>query len=227
MENLNVEGIFSHFPVSDCLDTDCKAFTTKQIHLFDEVVDLLKKQGIEPGIRHIQNSYGILNYPELEYEYGRPGLLYMGVTSDDHIQIKTNPDFIPIMSMYANVSLVKWIKPGQSVSYGRHFIATKPTKVATMSIGYADGLPRLLSNQGFEVLVHGKRCKVIGNLCMDQCMIDVTDVEDVKEGDVVCIVGRQGDEVVTIDRISRMAKTINNETLTSISARVPRLKVRT
>ena len=216
----------SHFPVSDCLDEDCTEFTKKQIQLFDEVIDLLKSQGIDPGIRHLQNSYGILNYPELEYEYCRPGLLYMGVTSDDHIKIKTNPDFIPIMSMYANVSLVKWIYPGQSVSYGRHFIAEKPTKVATMSIGYADGLPRLLSNQGFEVLVHGQRCKLIGNLCMDQCMIDVTEVEDVKEGDVVCIVGHQGNEVVTVDQISRMAKTINNETLTSISSRVPRLKVR-
>lgn len=190
------------------------------------MIDLLKSQGIDPGIRHLQNSYGILNYPELEYEYCRPGLLYMGVTSDDHIKIKTNPDFIPIMSMYANVSLVKWIYPGQSVSYGRHFIAEKPTKVATMSIGYADGLPRLLSNQGFEVLVHGQRCKLIGNLCMDQCMIDVTEVENVKEGDEVCIVGHQGNEVVTVDQISRMAKTINNETLTSISSRVPRLKVR-
>ena len=106
------------------------------------------------------------------------------------------------------------------------FVAEKPTKVATMSIGYADGLPRLLSNQGFEVLVHGQRCKLIGNLCMDQCMIDVTDVDDVKEGDVVCIVGHQGNEVVTVDQISRTAKTINNETLTSISSRVPRLKVR-
>ena len=206
MENLCVEGIFSHFPVSDCLDENCKSFTTKQIQF----------QGIDPGIRHLQNSYGILNYPELEYEYCRPGLLYMGVTSDDQIPIQTNPDFIPIMSMYANVSLVKWIYPGQSVSYGRHFVAEKPTKVATMSIGYADGLPRLLSNQGFEVLVHGQRCK----------LIDVTDVDDVKEGDVVCIVGHQGNEVVTVDQISRTAKTINNETLTSISSRVPRLKVR-
>lgn len=226
MSHLQVEGIFSHFAVSDSLDKDCKAFTQKQIALFDEVIDLLKKEGIDPGIRHIQNSYGILNYPQLEYEYCRPGLLYMGVTSDDQIPIETKPDFIPIMSLYANVSLVKWVYPGQSVSYGRHFVATKPTKVATMSIGYADGLPRLLSNQGFEVLVHGKRCKIIGNLCMDQCMIDVSEVENVKEGDVVCIVGHQGNDVVSVDEISRKAKTINNETLTSIAYRVPRLKVR-
>lgn len=226
LENLNVEGIFSHFSVSDSLDEDCKDFTTKQIQLFDEVIENLKKLGIEPGIRHIQNSYGILNYPELEYEYCRPGLLYMGVTSDDSIPIKTNPDFIPILSLYANISLVKWIQKGETVSYGRHYMATKPTKVATMSIGYADGLPRILSNSNHEVLVHGKRCKLIGNLCMDQCMIDVTDIEGVKEGDIVCIVGKQKDEVVTIDEISRKAKTINNETLCAISSRVPRLKVK-
>jgi serine/alanine racemase len=226
MENLHVEGIFSHFAVSDSLDKDCMDFTSKQIKLFDEVVENLKNLGIDCGIRHIQNSYGILNYPELEYEYCRPGLLYMGVTSDDSIEIKTNPDFIPIMSLYANVSLVKWIQPEATVSYGRHFKADKPTKVATMSIGYADGLPRILSNTGFEVLVHGQKCPIIGNLCMDQCMIDVTNIEDVKEGDVVCIVGKQGGACATVDEISRTAKTINNETLCAIATRVPRLKVR-
>lgn len=190
------------------------------------MIENLKQLGIQPGIRHIQNSYGILNYPELEYEYCRPGLLYMGVTSDDSVPIKTNPDFIPILSLYANISLVKWIQPNETVGYGRHFMASKPTKVATMSIGYADGLPRILSNTEHEVLVHGKRCKIIGNLCMDQCMIDVTDVEDVKEGDTVCIVGKQKDEIVTIDEISRKAHSINNETLCAISKRVPRLKVR-
>ncbi len=226
LQNLNVEGIFSHFSVSDSLDEECKAFTSKQIQLFDEVIGNLKKEGIEPGIKHIQNSYGILNYPELEYDYCRPGLLYMGVTSDDSVEIQTNPNFIPILSLYANISLVKWIQPNETVSYGRHFTAIKPTKVATMSIGYADGLPRILSNTGHEVLVHGKRCKIIGNLCMDQCMIDVSDVEGVKEGDIVCVVGKQGNEIVTIDEISRKAHSINNETLCAISKRVPRLKVR-
>ena len=225
MENLCVEGIFSHFPVSDCLDENCRSFTTKQIQLFDEVVDLLKSQGIDPGIRHLQNSYGILNYPELEYEYCRPGLLYMGVTSDDQIPIQTNPDFIPIMSMYANVSLVKWIYPGQSVSYGRHFVAEKPTKVATMSIGYADGLPRLLSNQGFEVLVHGQRCKLIGNLCMDQCMIDVTDIPDVKLGDTVIVMGKEGKLSVTADDIGDQALTIPYEITCGFGQRLEKIVV--
>lgn len=226
LSNIHVEGIFSHFPVSDELDKDSKEFTLHQIELFKEVLQQLEQHGINPGIRHIQNSYGILNYGDLGFDYCRPGLLYMGVTSDDSVEIESNPDFIPILSLYANVSLVKWIEPGQSVSYGRHFIAQKPTKVATMSIGYADGLPRLVSNKNLEVLVHGIRCPLIGNICMDQCMIDVTAVDDVKQGDVVCIVGQQGKEKVTIDEISRKAQTINNETLSCITSRVPRMEKR-
>ncbi len=222
LPNVQVEGIFSHFPISDELDK--KAYSDHQVELFEEVLTNLKKAGIDPGIRHIQNSYGILNFGDLGYDYCRPGLLYMGVTSDDTIPIASNPDFIPIMSLYANISMIKEIDKGQSISYGRHFIAEKPTKVASITIGYADGLPRICSNKGLEVLVHGKRCKIIGNICMDQCMVDVTDVEDVKAGDVVCIVGVQGDQKVTIDEISRKANTINNETLCGISARVPRIK---
>lgn len=222
LPNVQVEGIFSHFPISDELDK--KAYSDHQVELFEEVLNNLKEAGIDPGIRHIQNSYGILNFGDLGYDYCRPGLLYMGVTSDDTIPIASNPDFIPIMSLYANISMIKEIDKGQSISYGRHFIAEKPTKVASITIGYADGLPRICSNKGLEVLVHGKRCKIIGNICMDQCMVDVTDVEDVKAGDVVCIVGVQGDQKVTIDEISRKANTINNETLCGISARVPRIK---
>lgn len=222
LSNIKVEGIFSHFPVSDDLKEESASFTKKQIELFKEVIGNLKEAGIDPGIRHIQNSYGILNYMDLGFDYCRPGLLYMGVTSDDEIEIQSNPDFIPIMSVYANVSLVKWIQEGQTVSYGRHFTATKPTKVVTLSIGYADGLPRILSNRDFKVKIHGQECPVIGNICMDQCMVDVTNVEEVCEGDVATLVG----DGLTIDRISRMAKTINNETLCAFASRVPRLKKR-
>ena len=222
-EHLNVEGIFSHFPVSDDLGQDAKTFTKHQIGLFDEVLEQLKAQGIEPGITHIQNSYGILNYLDLGYDYCRPGLLYMGVTSDDEIPIASNPDFIPALSLYANVSEVKWIQPGMTVSYGRHFKAEKPVKVASLTIGYADGLPRIVSNQGLEVLVHGQKCPIIGNVCMDQCMVDVTNVEMVKQGDVVTIIGQENGQRVTVDTISRMAHSINNETLSAFGARLPRL----
>lgn len=226
LSNVKVEGIFSHFPVSDELDTDNKTFTQLQIELFREVISKLEEKGIKPGLRHIQNSYGILNYGDLGFDYCRPGLLYMGVTSDDSVGILSNPDFKPILSLYANVSLVKWIHAGQTVSYGRHFEATKDTKVATMSIGYADGLPRFASNKELKVIVNGHLCPIIGNICMDQCMIDVTEVESVQEGDIVCLVGQKDGLVVTIDEISRKANTINNETLSCITSRVPRLKKR-
>ena len=147
----------------------------------------------------------------------------MGVTSDDEIPIASNPDFIPALSLYANVSEVKWIQPGMTVSYGRHFKAEKPVKVASLTIGYADGLPRIVSNQGLEVLVHGQKCPIIGNVCMDQCMVDVTNVEMVKQGDVVTIIGQENGQRVTVDTISRMAHSINNETLSAFGARLPRL----
>lgn len=226
LSNVHAEGIFSHFPVSDELGTDSLTFTKQQIALFQEVLENLKKEGIDPGLKHIQNSYGILNYMDLGMDYCRPGLLYMGVTSDDTIDILSQPDFIPILALYANVSMVKTIEPGMTVSYGRHFTAQKPMKVATLAIGYADGVPRILSNKGFEVLIHGKRCRQIGNICMDQLMIDVTELEDVKEGDVACLIGVQSGQRVTVDTISRMANTINNETLSAFAARLPRLPKR-
>ncbi|MFR9255107.1 MAG: alanine racemase C-terminal domain-containing protein, partial [Merdibacter sp.] len=139
-----------------------------------------------------------LNYPQLSYDYVRPGLLYMGVTSDDEIAINTAPDFLPILSLKANVTMVKWLRPGDTVSYGRHFTVERPTKVATVSIGYADGLPRLISNQGIEVLLHGQRVKIIGNICMDQLMLDVTELEQVRRG---CryLIGEDGEERVSVD----------------------------
>ena len=223
MKNVHVCGIFSHFSVSDSHSKDDLAFTKHQIELFDRVLQDIRAAGFDPGTTHLQNSYGILNYPDLTYDYVRPGLLYMGVTSDDTIPINTKPDFLPILSLKANVTMVKWLKAGDTVSYGRHFRTLRETKVATVSIGYADGIPRLLSNQGFEVLLHGKRVPIIGNLCMDQLMLDVSGLDDVKEGDIVTLIGEEGGEVVTVDAMSRASHTINNETLTRFSVRLPRI----
>lgn len=223
MSNLKVDGIFSHFSVSDELDEDNKAYTQKQIGMFNRVLNDLKKAEINPGIKHLQNSYGILNYPKLEYDYVRPGLLFMGATSDDQIETITHPNFIPIMQLKANVSMVKTIQPNVCVSYGRHFTSKKTMKVATVSIGYADGYPRNVSNKGAQVLIHGKRATIIGNICMDQLMIDVTDIENVQEGDIVTLFGKDGNEILPIDEVSRLAGTINNETFCFISSRVPRI----
>lgn len=221
LEHLQVEGIFSHFSVADENDEDNLRYTNHQIELYERVLSDLKQAGIQPGVTHMQNSYGVLNY-KLNYDYVRPGLLMLGVTSDDSIAIRSNPDFIPALSLKANVSYVKKIRQGHNVSYGRHFTAQQDMKVATVSIGYADGVPRAASNCGMKVLVKGKRCEIIGNICMDQLMIDVSEVEDIQEGDVVTLIGKDGEERVTVDEWSRIVGTINNDMLCRFSARVPR-----
>lgn len=223
LPGVNICGIFSHFPVSDDLGVESRNFTRHQMDLFNEVIDRLKKDGIDPGVRHIQNSYGILNYLDAGYDYCRPGLLYMGVTSDDSIPIASQPDFIPVMSLKTRVTLVKTIPAGATVSYGRHFTADKPTRIASLAIGYADGLPRMISNKNLEISIRGHRVPLVGNICMDQCMADITGFDDIQEGDIAVLVGRDGDQVMTVDEISRRAGTINNETLSALSKRVTRL----
>ena len=221
LENLDVTGIFSHFSVSDELDENNLNYSMHQKALYDECIKRLMDDGIQIGKTHIQNSYGVLNF-KFDYDYCRPGLLMLGVTSDDQIKINSNPDFIPALSLYANISYVKTVKKDADISYGRHYTCKSDIKIATCSIGYADGLPRNASNKGMEVLIHGKRCPIIGNICMDQCMVDVTEIEDVCEGEIATFIGSQGDERITIDEWSRCAETINNEMLCRFSARVPR-----
>lgn len=223
LPHLSVEGIFSHFPVSDDLGEEPVSFTRRQIDWFEKAIRTVEEAGYNPGLRHIQNSYGILNYGDLGCDYARPGLLYLGVTQDDSIPIASQPDFIPVLSWKTKVTLVKEIPAGASVSYGRNFIAETPRTIASLSVGYADGLSRACSNKNLEFLVRGHRAPVVGNICMDQCMIDVTGIEGVQEGDIVTLVGQDGEETVTVDEMSRKAGTINNETLTRITSRVPRI----
>lgn len=224
LPHIYTDGIFSHFSVSDSLiDEDDLAFTNQQIKYFDQVLAELKADDIEPGITHLQNSYGIMNYPQLKYDYVRPGLLHLGVTSDDAIVTNQKPHFHPIMTWKANISYVREVESGCSISYGRNYTASQKMRVATVSCGYADGYPRIVSNQGKHVLVHGKRCEIIGNICMDQMMLDVSGVDDVSAGDEVILFGYDHGVLLSVDELSRCAHTINNETLCWLSARVPRI----
>jgi len=224
LPHIHTEGIYSHFSVSDSLcRQDDVAFTKQQIAYFDQALKELKEANINVGITHLQNSYGIMNYPDLQYDYVRPGLLHLGVTSDDSVATIKQPNFHPIMTWKANVSYVRWIEGGSCISYGRHYTAAKRMRIATISCGYADGYPRLASNRGKEVLVHGKRCEIIGNICMDQMVIDVSEVNDVKAGDEVVLFGYDKDILLPVDELSRCVHTINNEALCWLSARVPRI----
>lgn len=224
LQQVHVEGIFSHFSVSDSLNNqEDLDFTKHQIELYERVLKDLRDAGCEYGKTHLQNSYGILNYPHLAYDYVRPGLLFLGITSDDALAIKTTPDFKPIMTLKANVSLVKQVEKGASISYGRHHRTQEVRRVATLSIGYADGIPRCISNKGGYVLLHEQKAPILGNVCMDQMIVDVTNINDVKEGDDAVIFGMDHDTCLSVDHLSRLSQTINNETFCRISERVPRI----
>lgn len=223
LENLAIEGLFSHFPVSDDLAFEQREFTRHQMELFNDLTARLKNDGFDPGVCHIQNSYGILNYGDCGYDYCRPGLLYMGVTSDDSVPIASQPDFIPILSLKAKVTLVKTIPDGSTVSYGRHYTANGERKIASLSIGYADGLSRACSNKNLMISINGHLVPLVGNICMDQCMADVTGCDGIQEGDTAVIVGVDGDNRLTVDEISRLSGTINNETLSTLMSRISRI----
>ncbi|MCI9523882.1 MAG: alanine racemase [Erysipelotrichaceae bacterium] len=224
LPHIRVQGIFSHFSVSDDIThQENLTFTNHQIALFDLVLQKLKQAGIEPGITHLQNSYGILNYPHLSYDYVRPGLLHLGVTSDDALATIAKPDFRPVMTWKASISYVKWIEAGCDVSYGRTYTAKERIKVATVCVGYADGYPRMVSNMHKHVLIHGQRAEIIGRICMDQMMIDVSAITDVKTGDEVVLFGYDNDVLLSVDELSRACHTINNETLCWLSERVQRI----
>lgn len=223
LQHICSTGIFTHFSVSDSLDKeDDIVFTNHQIELFERVLADIKEAGYEYGLRHIHNSYGCLNYFSLQYEYARPGIILLGNMSNDHDRLVQPIDLRPALEWKANISLVKTVKKGTCISYGRNYRASHDMRVATLSVGYADGINRNASHQHLHVLIDGKRCEIIGNICMDQCLVDVSEVDNVKEGDIAVIVGTSGNETIKIDELSRAANTINNETFTLISKRVPR-----
>lgn len=186
LDNIKVEGIFSHLCRSDSnLEADV-VFTKQQIANFDYVIGELKAAGFELGNVHLQNSYGIVTYRDLHYDLARPGIILYGVPSDpldDTLdKLPNGLKFEAPLSWKCKVAMVKDVYPGQSVGYGNNFTATETIKVATVTIGYADGLSRLVSKKDMKVLINGKFGRQIGNVCMDQMMVDVTGI-DVKEGD--------------------------------------------
>jgi len=240
LPNLELEGIFTHFAAADQKDL---AFAREQLSRFEFFYDRLKKAGVHIPLRHAANSAAILQLPEAHFELVRPGISLYGFapepeehfahnpTRDDYVRVmnvaslpetRGETGFVPVMSWKARVSHVKEIQAGESVSYGRTFQADGLTRVATVPVGYADGLRRGLSNQA-EMLVRGTRVKVIGRICMDQTMLDVTAVPEVQVGDVVTILGDDGAERITAMEMARLLDTISYEVVCGISKRVPRI----
>ena len=214
MNNLDATGVFMHFSVADTPSQ--KDFTENQYRLFLSAVKALEATGHTFAIRHCLNSAATLTFSAPETDAARAGIILYGLTpSADMVLPK---DFKPVMSLYSTVSMVKAIESDTSVSYGRTYKAPSARTIATVSAGYADGLPRLLSNQGY-VLLHGKKAPIIGRVCMDQFCVDVTDIDNVKMGDTVTIFGPG----LSVDEVAQIAQTINYEVVCGIAQRVPRV----
>jgi len=215
--NLNIKGVYTHFSHADSLSSDAAVYTRRQAELFGEMVRTIESNNLSCGMIHAQNSAALLNHSDMQYDMIRPGIILYGLYPGDCKPLGIKP----IMELKAAISMIKTIDAGTAVSYGRSFVADRPTRVATIPIGYADGYPRLLSNRG-RVLVGGKFAKIIGNICMDQLMIDVTDI-DVGQNDIVTLFGRDGDEYLPVDEIAELSGTINYEIVCLIGRRVPRI----
>lgn len=221
LPNVKIEGMFTHFCLADCYD---KTFTHKQYQRFKWICDEVAKAGVKINVHHCSNSAAIIDLPEYHYDMVRAGVILYGMAPSDEVDI-SQTGLKPAMSFKCEVTHVKTINPGDGVSYGHKFIASTSRKIATIPVGYADGFTRLLSGKA-EVLIHGKRAKVVGNICMDQCMVDVTDIPDVKIGDEVVIFGKQGNECILADELAEKLGTINYEITCMISRRVPRFYIK-
>lgn len=222
-KNLAIEGIYTHLATSDRLHVADIDFTYQQIERFQQTITKLKRLGYKTGKIHMQGSYGVLNYPELECDYARIGIALYGVYSSAQDDTKVSVDLRSVLSIRARITTVQQITAGETVGYGRHYIAKHATKIATVAIGYADGLPRSLSCGKGDVLVHGHRAPIIGKVCMDQMTIDVTYIADVKQGDIVTIIGQDGADVIRAEDVAVNAETITNELLSRLGNRLQRV----
>ena len=227
MKNLDITGIFSHLCRADSEAEEDILFTRKQIENFDYIIEKLKEDKIDLGEVHLQNSYGITTYREVHRDLARPGIILYGVPCDpsDEILCKLpeNEQFRPTMSLRCKIAMVKDVPAGENIGYGNNFTTTTPMKIATITIGYADGFSRAVSKKDFKVLVNGQYGRIIGNVCMDQTMIDVSNIDDVKEGDIVTLFGQDGDNYLPVNQLSKLSGTITNETLSCIGSRVERV----
>ncbi len=215
--NILPEGVFTHFA---CADHGDLTYTQKQLLSFQNLLAILKAHNVHPRYRHTSNSAGILHFKASHYDMIRGGISMYGYDPAGLPQGPTE-SLRPVLSLTTRIVHLKTIEAGESVSYGRTYTAAIPTKVATLPIGYADGYPRLLSNQGWT-LIGGQKAPILGRVCMDQIMVDVTTIPDASVGDEAVLLGSQGNASITADDIANICGTISYEILTGIRSRVPR-----
>lgn len=221
LSNIIIEGLFSHFSSSDEMN---KEYTYKQAEKFLWFDNKLKALGVDINIRHLGNSAAVIDLPDLHFDAVRPGIIIYGYYPSNEV-CKKSINLKPVMSLKANIIHVKNLPQGEYISYGRTFKTERESCIATIPIGYADGYTRLLSNKG-KVIVKDRFAPVVGRVCMDQCMIDVTGIDGVKLGDEVILMGECNNLKLTADELAEQMGSINYEVICMISKRVPRVFIK-
>ena len=223
MQGLQNEGIFTHFALADD-GKDGAEFTKTQYERFISAVDELKSRGIEFEIKHCANSATTFEYPEYHLDMVRVGVVLYGVAPSK--KVCGCDELIPVMSLKSVISMIKDIEVGDTVSYGCTFKAQKKTKIATAPVGYADGFWRSNAENGTQMLIRGQRVNIVGRVCMDQLMLDVTDVKGVREGDYITLIGADRGEFISADELAKNNHTIGYEMICAIGERVPRFYIK-
>ncbi len=223
MEHLNVDGVYTHLCAADGRTPRERAYTLAQAAEFARVVDALEQFGCHCPKRHLLSSYGVLRYPELGGDYARVGIALYGLLSSQADTALWGQFLRPVLSLKARVAAVKPLYAGESAGYGLQFTAKRQMRIAVLTIGYADGLPRNLSNGAGAALLHGCKAPILGRICMDQTLVDASAVDGVQAGDTAVLIGRSGAAQIGAAEVAQQAGTITNELLSRLGPRLPRI----
>ena len=218
LDGIEIEGIFTHFARAD--ETD-PAPAYQQMETFEQFIHALEEKGLSISVKHCSNSAGIRRMKEANMNVVRAGIILYGLYPSDEVEKDLVP-LEPAMELKSHIVYIKTLEPGVAVSYGGTYVTSRPTRVATIPVGYADGYCRGLSNKGF-VLIHGKKAPILGRICMDQFMVDVTDIPEAQEADEVTLLGRDQKEQITMEELGNLSGRFNYEFACCISRRVPRI----
>ena len=221
MKHLDIQGIYTHLSSSDSLAPEDIDFTHDQIDKFYSLLNELQVRGIRIPKIHIQGSYGLLNYPELECDYVRVGIALCGVLSSPSDCTKLLLDLRPVLSLKARVALVRDVEKGSEIGYNRAYKAPRDGRIAIIPIGYGDGVPRSLSCGKSSVMINGCAAPIVGRVCMDQLTVDVTDIEDVHPGDVAVVIGGGAESGISAPAVADSSESISNELLCRMGSRLP------
>ena len=218
LEDIKIEGMFTHFAKAD--ETD-KTYTYDQHRKFMWMKEQMEKRGVEIPYYDCDNSAGIIDFPDMKHDLARAGISTYGMYPSEEVN-QNAVDLKPVLSLVSHVIFVKTVKPGTSISYGGTFVAPEKMRVATIPVGYGDGYPRSLSNKG-TVLIHGKRARILGRVCMDQFMVDVTDIPDVKFMDQAVLIGEDQGDRITVEELAGLSGRFNYEFVCCLGKRIPRV----